>query len=43
MFDLKTQELVFCGYRKGSAPKKPLDNKLYRYDEVKYPTPSLFL
>lgn len=35
MFDVKTQELIFCGYRKGSAPKKPLDNKLYRYDEVK--------
>lgn len=34
MFDLKAQELVFKGYRKGKEDKKPLDNKLYKYEEV---------
>ena len=35
MYDLKAQELVFKGYRKGKEGKKPLDNKLYKYEEVK--------
>lgn len=33
--NLKTQSLVFKGYRKGKEAKKPLDNKIYTYDEVK--------
>lgn len=35
MYDLTAQKLVFKGYRKGAAAKKPLDNKLYTYDQVK--------
>lgn len=33
--NLKTQSLIFKGYRKGAEAKKPLDNKLYSYDDVK--------
>jgi putative DNA primase/helicase len=33
--NLKTQSLVFKGYRKGKEAKKPADKKLYTYDEVK--------
>lgn len=35
MYSLDTQSLIFAGYRKGKEGKKPLDNKLYTYDEVK--------
>ena len=35
MYDTKAQQLVFIGYRKGKKGKKPLDNKLYSYDDVK--------
>lgn len=35
MHNLNTQAIVFKGYRKGKEAKKPLDNKLYDYDEVK--------
>ena len=35
MFDLKTQSLVFKGYRKGKEGKKPLNADLYKYEEVK--------
>lgn len=35
MYNLKTQKLVFAGYRKGKEGKKPLDNKLYEYKDVK--------
>lgn len=35
MYDLNAQKLVFKGYRKGKEGKKPLDNKLYKYEEVK--------
>ncbi len=35
MYDTTAQQLIFVGYRKGKAGKKPLDNKLYTYDEVK--------
>lgn len=34
MFDRIAQQLVFKGYRKGKSGKKPLDNKLYTYEEV---------
>ena len=32
MYDLKTQSLIFKGYRKGKEGKKPADNKLYKYE-----------
>lgn len=35
MFDLKAQSLIFAGYRKGKEGKKPADNKLYEYEEIK--------
>lgn len=35
MHNLQTQSLIFKGYRKGKEAKKPLNNKLYTYDEVK--------
>lgn len=35
MYNTKTQELIFAGYRKGKKGKKPLDSKIYTYDEVK--------
>lgn len=35
MYDLKTQSLIFKGYRKGKEGKKPADNKLYKYEEIK--------
>ena len=35
MHDLEAQKLIFSGYRKGAEAKKPLDNKLYKYEEVK--------
>lgn len=35
MYDLKTQSLIFKGYRKGKEGKKPVDNVLYSYDDVK--------
>lgn len=35
MYDTIAQKLVFAGYRKGKKGKKPLDNKLYKYEEVK--------
>lgn len=35
MYDRRAQELVFAGYRKGKEGKKPLDNKLYTYQDVK--------
>lgn len=35
MYDLKTQSLVFKGYRKGKEGKVPADNNLYSYDEIK--------
>lgn len=35
MYSLDAQKLVFEGYRKGKEGKKPLDNKLYKYEEVK--------
>ena len=35
MFDTNAQQLVFVGYRKGKSGKKPLDNKIYTYEEVK--------
>lgn len=34
MFDTNAQQLVFKGYRKGKSGKQPLDNKLYKYEEV---------
>lgn len=34
MYDLKTQSLIFKGYRKGKEGKKPVDNVLYGYDEI---------
>lgn len=34
MYDLKTQSLIFKGYRKGKEGKKPKDNKLYKYEDV---------
>lgn len=34
MFDTAAQELIFCGYRKGKKDKKPLDNKIYKYEDV---------
>lgn len=35
MYNTTTQKLVFAGYRKGKKGKKPLDSKIYTYDEVK--------
>ena len=35
MYNLDTQKLVFAGYRKGKEGKKPLDNKLYTFDDVR--------
>lgn len=35
MHNLKTQALVFKGYRKGKEAKVPADKKLYTYDQVK--------
>jgi len=35
MHNLKTQALVFKGYRKGKEAKKPADKKIYTYDQVK--------
>ena len=35
MYNLQCQSLVFKGYRKGKTGKKPLDNTLYKYEEVK--------
>lgn len=35
MHNLKTQALVFKGYRKGKEAKVPADRKTYKYDEVK--------
>lgn len=35
MHNLKTQALVFKGYRKGKEAKIPADKKLYKYEEVK--------
>ena len=35
MYDLKAQSLIFAGYRKGKEGKKPADNKLYEYDEIR--------
>ncbi len=35
MHNLKTQALVFKGYRKGKEAKVPADKKLYSYDQVK--------
>ena len=35
MYDLKTQSLIFKGYRKGKEGKKPVDNVLYDYDDIK--------
>lgn len=34
MYNLKTQSLVFKGYRKGKEGKKPADNLLYKYEEI---------
>lgn len=34
MYDLKAQSLIFKAYRKGKESKKPLNNKLYAYEEV---------
>lgn len=34
MYDRNAQELVFAGYRKGKEGKKPLDNILYKYEDV---------
>lgn len=34
MYDRRAQELIFAGYRKGKEGKKPLDNILYKYEEV---------
>lgn len=33
--NLKTQSLIFKGYRKGKEAKIPADRKLYKYEEVK--------
>ena len=33
-YDLKTQSIVFKGYRKGKESKIPLDNKIYTYKDV---------
>jgi putative DNA primase/helicase len=35
MYDLKAQSLIYEGYRKGKEGKKPKDNKLYAYEDVK--------
>ena len=35
MYDIKAQSLIFKGYRKGKEGKKPKDNKLYKYEEIK--------
>lgn len=35
MYDLKTQSIVFKGYRKGKENKKPLNSELYTFEEVK--------
>lgn len=35
MYDLKTQSLIFKGYRKGKSAKVPANNTLYKYDEIK--------
>lgn len=35
MYDLKAQSLIFKGYRKGKEGKKPLDNNLYEYEDIK--------
>ena len=34
MYDIKAQSLIFKGYRKGKEGKKPLNNKLYKYEEI---------
>lgn len=34
MYDLKTQSLIFKGYRKGKEGKKPVNNRIYKYEEV---------
>lgn len=35
MYNLKTQALVFKGYRRGKAAKIPVNRNLYTYDQVK--------
>lgn len=35
MYDLETQSLIFKGYRKGKEGKKPVNNRIYKYEEVK--------
>lgn len=34
MYDLKTQSLIFKGYRKGKEGKKPVNSTIYSYDEI---------
>lgn len=34
MYDLKTQSLIFKGYRKGKEGKIPADNNLYKYEDI---------
>lgn len=34
MYNIKTQSLIFEGYRKGKQGKIPANNKLYKYEEV---------
>lgn len=35
MFDTNAHKLIFTGYRKGKEGKRPADNKIYKYEEVK--------
>lgn len=35
MYDLKTQSLIFKGYRKGKSGKVPASNNLYKYEDIK--------
>ncbi len=34
MYDIKAQALIFKGYRKGKEGKKPINNRIYKYEEV---------
>ena len=34
MYDIKAQSLIFKGYRKGKEGKKPVDSRIYKYEDI---------